>query len=270
MVWPYIVITVSIIGLGAIFFRKYQKANELEKMKMHMNETRKEELEKQAAAEAKKKAEIDYQAVSRIFNKADLLMGQGNYKEAQKGFVHVLALYPDHTEANVKLGGIYLQEGKFSKAEEIFTHVVTLDPRKANYYNSLAKALYGLRKLDEAKQSYEAAVKLDASDVDSYVNLGHVYVELKMDKKAINAYSKALTLNPKLTNLYFLMTDLLIKLNALGEAVACMETLLETQPYNEQAKKKLRDIKVKRGDDPLKNKSKKKRDPLGGEQNSLF
>jgi len=289
IMWIYGVIAVCVLGLVLIFLKRKRKVNELGKIKMHVNEDSKDMTkEKEAKNEKKKQIEIDYKLIASIYNKADLLLGQGQIKEAEKGFVHVLSIHPDHLDSNVRLGMLYLQSEKYSKAEEIFKHVVKLKNDRGEYYHSLAKACYGLGNLDDARQHYETATRLDSDRVDSFVNLGHVYAELHHDKPAINAYSKALVLNPKLSNIYFLMADLLIKVEALSEASACISTFLESHPYDEKAKDKLREIKIKMGVDPLKGapiklptRSKKIRDMIeeaeksttpkeGGKQQSLL
>jgi len=253
IMWIYGVIAACILGLVLIFLKRKRKINELEKIKMHVNEDSKD-MTKEADnnKDKKKRVDIDYKLIANIYNKADLLLGQGQIKEAEKGFVHVLSIHPDHLDSNVKLGMLYLQSEKYSKAEEIFKHVVKIRNDRGEYFHSLAQACYGLNDLEGARKNYETAVRLDPERVDSFVSLGHVYAELNHDKPAINSYSKALVLNPKLSNIYFLMTDLLIKVEALSEASACIATFLESHPYDAKAKDKLREIKIKMGVDPLK------------------
>ncbi len=283
--WLYGVIGACVLGLILIFLKRKHKVNELGKIKMHMDENKKE-IEKEKKQRTEKKTEIDYKLISEIFNKADLAFGQNKIKEAEKGFVHVLSIHPVHLDSNIRLGLLYLQKEKFSKAEEIFKLVVSLKNDKSIHFHNLAKACYGQQKLEDARRHYEKAVRIDETDVNSFVNLGHVYAELSIDKPAINAYSKALNLNPKLSNIYFVMTDLLIKVDALSEASACIQTFLESHPYDERAKDKLREIKIKMGVDPLKGapvklptRSKKIRDMIEeaekhkgnkGEQQSLL
>jgi tetratricopeptide (TPR) repeat protein len=286
IMWLYGIVVICIVGLVLIFLKRKRKVNDLEKIKMHVNDNSSDQTNSPETKKAEKIVEIDYKLIAEIFNKADLLFGQGKIKEAEKGFVHVLSIHPDHLEANVRLGLLYLENEKYSKAEEIFKHVVSLKNDKSIYYHNLAKACYGQHKLEDARRYYEAAVRINKDDVNSFVNLGHVYTELSIYKPAINAYSKALNLNPKLSNIYFLMTDLLIKVDALSEASACITTFLESHPYDEKAKDKLREIKIKMGVDPLKGapvklpqRSKKIRDMIeeaekhqkdGGEQQSLL
>lgn len=251
MIWLYILIIVCIAGLVTIFLKYLKKTNQLERMKTHVNEEHKEQEKLKAEIEKQEKAALDFKEISKIFSKAELLHAQGNIEDAKKAYIHVLSLNPDHIDSNVKLAKIYLNDGAFAKAEELYVKVLTMQPKRSEFYNPLAKALYGQKKLDEAKEAYEAAIKMNKTDKDSMVNLGHIHVETNDYRSAINAFSKALTVDSKLYNLYFLMADLMIKLGAFEEAGACMEALLDIQPYNEEAKELLREIKVKRGDNPL-------------------
>lgn len=251
MLWLYILIVVCIAALVTIFLKYLKKTNQLERIKTHVNEERKEQEKLQNEIERQEKAALDFKEISKIFSKAELLHAQGNFEDAKKAYIHVLSLNPDHIESNVKLASIYLNDGSFARAEELYVKVVTMQPKKAQYYNPLAKALYGQKKLDEAKEAYEAAIKMNKLDKDSMVSLGHIHVETGDYRSAINSFSKALSIDNKLYNLYFIMTDLMVKLGNYEEAGACMEVLLDMQPYNEDAKELLREIKVKRGDNPL-------------------
>ena len=105
--------------------------------------------------------------------------------------------------------------------------------------------------LKEAKVAYEKSISLDSKKESRYLSLGQICVDLEQYKAAINAFSKALELNPKHDELYFFITDLLIKVEAYSEAMAFMSTFLNMNPYSQEAKDKIREIKIASGASPL-------------------
>jgi len=257
---PYLIFGVCIVGLVYIFMKRHKFVNHLERMKASVGGSSESEGDDKSnvfGIEEKKKTKIDYQAISDIFNKADVAFSKGDYSEAQKGFIRVLSMHPDHVGSNYRLALIYLHQDIPSKADVIFRHLIKLEPKNPNFYIGLAKSVYKLGDRKEAAKAYEMSVVYDPKNVDSFVNLGRVYVELGKNKEAVNAFSKALTLNPRLDDIYFVITDLLIELRAYDEAMACMETYLESSPYSDKAKENIRQIKILKGTSPLINNGKK-------------
>src|SRR5690606_36841284 len=92
--------------------------------------------------------------------------------------------------------------------------------------------------------------------ISRYISLGQVCVDMRDWKSAIRAYSKTIESNPKEIELYFIVTDLLVKVSAYNEGIAFMEALLEINPYNDKAKERIREIKILQGASPLSQKGK--------------
>ena len=259
MTW--ILVFLCLFGILIIFLNRYFE----EQSRVSFRKTRHEHLEieqnnnsyepeyKRAgytSPSSWKKSRVDHRQISKTFNQADLLYSQKQFDKAEKIFIEVLAVQPNHLMANNKLGLIYLQREKFIKAEAIFIKLIELEPRNALFYSNLGLSLYNQDKLLEAKQAYEQAVKLEPKE-SRLLSLGQVCVDRSNFKEAVNHFSKALEMNPKNTELYFYIADLLIKIQAFNEAKAYINTYLDEKPYSARAKDKLREIKIASKESPL-------------------
>jgi tetratricopeptide (TPR) repeat protein len=251
-----LLIFICLFALLSIFIKNYKKEINNKKLRTQTKKPKFEaisDLVRQGTVHRQKiqRKNLDFKLINETFDKADLFYAQNNFVEAEKIFIEVLTLNPEHLDANNKLGLIYIKTEKFAKAEAIFKNLITIEPRNAVYYSNLALCFYNQGFLIESKEAYERALELDPKKPNRLLSLGKVCEDLKYWKPAINAYSKALSLEPKNFELYFIIIDLLIRVKAFQEAEAFINTYLDYNPYDEKAKEKLRDIKILAGASPL-------------------
>jgi len=253
----WIIIFGCVFGLIMIYLNQYKVQARKERIKVRAIKPQLEPVYQEEKLPSRsdnfkwKRPKLDYKEIADSYNKAETLYAKKDFEAAKKAYIGVLTLNPLHVGANNKLGLIYLQEGRASKAEAIFRKLVDMKPHDAVFFSNLGLSLYQLGQLEQAKTAYERSISLDSKKESRYLSLGQVCVDLKHWKPAINAFSKALELNPKHNELYFYITDLLIKVQAYGEAMAFMQTFLNMNPYSQEAKDKIREIKIASGASPL-------------------
>lgn len=266
-----IIVVGALIGLAGIYYVRLEDTKKKERLKVSIKSNDLQNVGKVGVdPNSWKRKSLDYKAINEAFNKADILYSKNDLEGAQKGFIQVLALNPNHVDANNKLGLIYLKNGIPNKAEAVFKHLVEVEPRNPIFYGNLALAFYNQHQIHEAKYCYEKAIALEPKKISRYLSLGQVCVDLKDWKGAIKAYSKYIELNPKEIEIYFVVTDLLIKVSAFEEGMAVMEALLEMHPYNDKAKERIREIKVLKGTSPLSNKGKPQEKPVPKKNQQSF
>ena len=252
--WSWIII-LSVSGLIWIFYSRYKEAKKLERIKVKASKKVYNEFSgSEENGGDVKRSSLDYKAIHDAYNKGDLLLSQGDIENAQKMFVQVLSLFPDHIESNNKIGLIYLEKNELEKAQAIFKRLTELNPKNPIAHMNLGLSLKKQGHLEEARQAYERAVFLSPGVESLYIDLGQVYEDLEQFTAAINTYSRAIELNIKHTELYFRVVAMLERVGALNEALAYLNTLLEVQPYNKEAVEKIRELKIKMGVDPLAGK----------------
>jgi tetratricopeptide (TPR) repeat protein len=251
--WTIFIIVGSVTGLLYIFSKKYKETKRLERVKVKTEARKPQSIHNRNAAGqlAWKKKSLDYKAIHEAFNKADLYYDKGEIDDAQKGFIQVLALHPDHEEANNKLGLIYVKKNMNAKAEAIFRRLIDINPQNPVFYSNLGLALCNQEHYDEALESYQKAISLSPRTEAYFVKMAEIYKVTDKNMAAVNAYSRALEINNRNHSLYFLASEILVKLKAYKEAIAYLEGLLEIQPYNEEAKSLIRKIKIDMGASPL-------------------
>jgi tetratricopeptide (TPR) repeat protein len=266
-----IIVVGALIGLAAIYYIKLEETKKKDRLKVTMTNAEIDEPKNIGKVgidpNSWKRKNLDFKAINDAFSKAELLYSKNDLDAAMRGFIFVLSLHPENTEATNKLGLIYLKKGMLNKAETTFRQLVEMDAKNPIYYSNLGLAYYSQGKLEEARENYEKAIQLDPRKASRYINLGQVCVDLKDWKKAIRAYSKAIELTPKNLDLYFTVTDLLIKVSAFDEALAFMNALLEVNPYNDTAKERIREIKMLKGTSPLTNQGKPIDQPVKNKKN---
>jgi tetratricopeptide (TPR) repeat protein len=252
MAW--ILLILSALALLVLFLRRmqmtrkdlmFQEVLELEE------EAIEEALKEEAAApepepEEEEKAEL-LGTVRKTFLKADTHLGRQEYEEAEPLLLAVIEADPSHLDAHQKLGLMYMKQGNFPRAELYFSKLVNLKQDPV-YFSNLGAALYQQQRLVEAAEAYENAIALDDKRGERLQSLGQVYYELGEDDKALHYFERASRRKPKDTDLKWVLVDYYEKLVRLDEAIDTLEGILEIDPYNDEAKKRLRLIKKRAGE----------------------
>lgn len=251
--WTPLIIIGCAIGIAYIFSKKYKETKRLERVKVKAEKREPQSIHnRQGSGQlAWKKKSLDYKAIHDAFNKADFHYDKNEIDEAQKGFIQVLALHPDHEEANNKLGLIYIKKNMNAKAEAIFRRLIDLNSHNPVFYSNLGLSLFNQNHMSESLEAYQKALNLSPRTEAYFVKMAEIYTHTDKKMAAVNSYSRALEINNRNFNLYFLIANLLVQLKAYKEAIAYLEGLLEIQPYNDEAKSLIRQIKIDMGKSPL-------------------
>ncbi|MBP7819328.1 tetratricopeptide repeat protein [Candidatus Gracilibacteria bacterium] len=279
-----LLLAISFTGLLIIFIGAYKRIIKSEKSRLssgmigHSVDRREPSLANQTMAPQRtfkssldwKRPNLDFKELNNLFNQADLNLSKGFVTEAEQGFIKVLAIKPDHEEANNKLGVLYLKTGQHKKAEEIYRLLTEIYPEKAVYFSNLGLSYYNQRKLKESARAYENAIWLDSKRPERFISLGQVYRELEEFTKSSSAFGKALELNSKNEDLYFVIADVLNEIRAYPEAIAYMKALLELSPYNDRAKFLITDFQRKMKLSPLSSEQKHQMANARFKQKTLF
>lgn len=215
-----------------LMFQRHLEAEEAEAKKM---------LAPLSGVEEEKKVVTNGAAVHKTFLKADALFARKEFVEAEKLFLAVIAAEPEHLDANHKLGLLYMKTRDFPNAELYFSKLVNLK-KDPVYFSNLGAALYEQRRLIEAAEAYENAVALDDRRAERLQSLAQVYYELGEDEKALNYFERASRKKPKDTALKLILADYYERLGRPADAIPVLKEILEAEPYNDEAKKKLKAV----------------------------
>ncbi|MBU2524358.1 tetratricopeptide repeat protein [Patescibacteria group bacterium] len=261
------VILLCFVGLGLIFYKKIkvikkdiklqselveedivmskgaEKPNEDRELKIE--EVENEKVATQAACDdeadvAQKKRVPELVETAR---KAETLFSRGELDEAEKEYIKVLSLQEDHCDAMNRLGIIYLQQENYPKAELMLKKLIDLNSRNPIFFSNLGIALYKQKKLNEAVVAYEKAIKIDDSRAARFISLGQVYFELDNLEKSLEYFEEAFKRDNKNVDICFQIVDIAKMLDSVGVQKKYLDKTLQIDPYNEEAKTMLADLK---------------------------
>ncbi|MEZ4686332.1 MAG: tetratricopeptide repeat protein [Bacteroidia bacterium] len=183
-----------------------------------------------------------------LLQRADLLLQQGKYAEADKALGEALAMAPDNPlvlspAAETK---IQLDDGK--TALELVESAIGLMPDEDGFHYLKARALLELDRYDDAETSLREAINLDPEDADYFALWAAIKLQRKQYKKALEYANKALALEPD--NMLGLNTrsQAQLKLNDKEGAFATLKGALHEDPNNPYTHANLGWSKLESGD----------------------
>ena len=162
-----------------------------------------------------------------------------DYAAAEKYYLEVLKIDENNGDVFKGLGLVYAQQKNFSGAAEAYKQAIRLGNRDEQTYSSLADALLQKKNWQEAIDTLDHVIKINPQAASTYALMGRAYTGLKLHKEALKCFELAAKFDPK--NVGFLMflaeaaqrrgLDVIAKMN--------LNKVLELDPKNEAAKKRL-------------------------------
>lgn len=246
----YLIIAAASAGILVLLFRaRYKKINLASRILSGLNKPEEtEDLNDQK--ETSKPVplppdELDFAAINRAYRIADMHFSRGNFEEAEKWFVRVLALNEYHAESLNLLGVIYIHQNNFRKAKLIYRKLLSITQKEPAYYCNYGRCLYGMGRIDEALEAYENAIKLDATKSSRFISAGQIYYEKKDFSKALFCFAKALDLEPQNIEYLRLVAELSEAVGDSERLHRSLKKIAELDPYDEKTKAKLEAIKLR-------------------------
>lgn len=235
----WITFGLSAFLIGLIFIRRLRLTSQDVKFQKHM--AAEDELLEEPELETPSEAPIETQSVGsarQTFLKADTHFGRKEWEEAEGLFMAVIELDPSHLDAHHKLGMLYMRLGDFPNAELFFNKLINLK-KDPIYFSNLGAALYQQQRLVEAAEAYENAIAMDDKRGNRLQSLAQVYHELDDHDKALKYFELAERRKPKDLTLKLILADYYENLARAEEAAEMLKRVLDSDPYNEEVKKRL-------------------------------
>ena len=171
----------------------------------------------------------------------------GRLQAAEQIYRQILAVQPDHAEANHFLGMIASQVGKHQVAVEYMERAIALKGGVAAFHYNLGNAFHGQGKLDEAAACHRRALELKPDYAEASNNLGAVLRELGKLDEAVACFRRALEVTPDFVEAH---VNLGVAIRGQGkphEAVACFRRALELKPDSAAALVNLGNVLMDQG-----------------------
>lgn len=120
----------------------------------------------------------------------------GDYDQALKHYLAVLAEDEFHVEARNNLGLLYHQRGQSAEAIEQFRRALAVRPQYGRARSNLAVVLMEAGRLAEARAELRAAMTVEPRNADLFVNLALVEKADRQGERAIELLLRALGYEP--------------------------------------------------------------------------
>lgn len=165
-------------------------------------------------------------------SRAELLIEQKRYKEAEKILKDLLTQDASNAYLLYLLAEIYLQQDKYKIAEETINHAIGISPDSPNLYYIKSRVYLLQNKHEESESSIIHCISLDPNDSDYLALYAHIKLAQKQFELALEIANKALEIEPE--NILALNTrsSALLKLKRADESFATIEGALREDPNN--------------------------------------
>jgi len=227
------------ITLGSVFFRPKNLFRHHEPEAKPSEVTAAEFIPSPDQVDEKERAKADS-----FVKKADIVMGKGDEKGAEKFLIQALAIDPSCIEAYKRLAYMYLRQGQFGKAESVYRKLIVTITDDPALFSNLGMSLYSQQKLEESKQFYKKALELDTDRPGRFFSLGQIHYELKEFEEALDHFKRAVNMDP--ANLDYLLTlaHFYIDHGMRPDGYRLLEEIIAAFPENEEAKEMLEKLEA--------------------------
>ena len=165
---------------------------------------------------------------------------QGLTSQAIQEYEKATALNPFFPEANSNLGGYYFRTQKYDLAVKHFKQAIEAYPNFIQAHSNLGAVLNKLNRSEEAIPHLEKAIQLDPEFGVAYFNLGNAYINQGNLVEARKAYDLAVRNGVNFLSMHWKLYEIYIRQEKRLEAKRELEIILQIEPENLEAKKKMK------------------------------
>lgn len=167
-----------------------------------------------------------------LLERAQILLQQRRYAEAEKVLNEALRMEPDNTYTILLLSEVYIQTDQLPKAESLIDGAIIQEPDRGVWF--FLKSRVALRKelYDQAEEHLETAVTLDPVNPDFHALWASIKLCRKQFGAALEKANKALELDPKNILALNIRSSALLKLKRNEESFLTIEGALREDPNN--------------------------------------
>ena len=197
-----------------------------------------------AIAECQRVHDLIPQDYVPYFQLGRLLVGQGQWVEAETNLRAALKIHPALTEGWFELGNALASQQKFSEALDSYATARSQRPTDGQTIFRMGKVYALMHQPAEALKCYREAAKLEPSDWEIHFQLGGALDEAQQMNEALTEFAAATRLNPGSSRTHFNYGVLLAKKGRLDEARQEFSESLRLEPGYQNARDALAKVKI--------------------------
>ena len=181
-------------------------------------------------------------------DKAYILYLLKNYEDSINQCYEILKIDDKNSSTLNTLGLCFLHLQKYDKADRALLKALSLDEKNIKTLNSLGRLNHELRKSKEAETYFNKAFTLNPNTFETLNNMAGFYLEEGKYQKAINFYKKAEKLRPNNSILINNLAKTFICVHEVNEAEKYCRKAISIDQKNDEFKKTLSLILLKKYD----------------------
>ena len=178
-------------------------------------------------------------ALAELFGAAVAYQQAGALNQAERGYRHILALYPSHANSLHNLGLIALHRGDAATSADLIGKAIALDGRVAEYHYNAALAFRALNRMNDVEAHLQRTIDLRRDHALAHLNLGNVRREQGRWADAIDCYERTLALSPNSPAAHFNLANVFSGQGRWHAALEHYRRALAFDPRNAEAQYRL-------------------------------
>ena len=163
----------------------------------------------------------------------------GMEDEAIQQYERTVELQPNFPEALSNLGSYYFRSGKLEQAKEVFEKAIKVYPNFIQGLSNLGAVLNKLGNPKEAIPHLKKTLELNPEFAIASFNLGNSQFALNRFEEAQKSYERSAELGLDFLSMHWKLYEIHLTRKAYKSAEKELQTILQMDPQNEEAQKKL-------------------------------
>jgi tetratricopeptide (TPR) repeat protein len=167
-----------------------------------------------------------------LLDRADLLLNQGRYKDAEHTIKQALEQEPDNDYALALLGRCYFDAKRYEDGIAVIQQAIAIQPNHDFYFYLLGFGYYQLDKTLTAREQFQQAIALNPYHAEYYGMLAHVLLQGREFEAALDKANEGLAVDAENITCLNARSIALNKLKRTEAAIATMQDALAQDPDN--------------------------------------
>jgi len=168
----------------------------------------------------------------------------GMVDEAIRQYEKTIELQPKFPEALSNLGGYYFRAGKIEEAKNLFKRAIEAFPNFIQALSNFGAVLNKLGQPEEAIPHLKKTLALNPEFAIAYFNLGNSQFAMNRFEEAQKSYEKSVEMGLDFLSMHWKLYEIHLGKKDFPLAKKELNTILEMDPENEEAQKKLSALPV--------------------------
>lgn len=167
-----------------------------------------------------------------LLERANLLLEQGRYRDAEKQVKQVLEQDPNNDHALAILARCYMNDGQHDKGIETINKAIAIEPNESFYFYLLGFGYYQKDMFLPAKDNLAKAIRLNPYSPEFFGLLAFIFLDEKNYEEALEKANEGLELDPENITCLNARSRALSKLKRTAEAEETISDSLSNDPDN--------------------------------------